>query len=415
VSLTLLHTSDWHLGAALYGRSRQQEHAAFLDWLLERLDENEVDLLILAGDVFDNTTPSHDAQTLYYDFLVRAARTGRSILVTAGNHDSATFLEAPKGLLRHHNIHVIGARDEEPEQDLITIRDAQGEPLALVCGVPYLRERDLGRMGEGEGFDARQARLLAAIQGHYAELWQAAQRKAGQLGEALATRLPIIATGHLYVAGGGLGEGRPGGERHIGSLGQIPASLFPEGLDYLALGHLHRPQRVMGREDWRYSGSPLPMSFAADDRKSVALARWDGSAMQVESIDIPSFRKLARVSGDLEQLRRGLGALVEEGEPCWVEVVYTGNEIHGNLKQAIEEWIGDATLEVLRIDDRRIRGATLERQSRSETLADLDPLEVFKRRLQDLEIDTAEREMLQQTYRQALQELAEQDPAAESG
>ncbi len=407
MTFRLLHTSDWHLGAALYGRSRHEEHGAFLDWLLERLEERSVDLLIIAGDVFDNTTPSHESQALYYDFLVQAARPGRTILVTGGNHDSPSFLEAPRGLLEHLRVYVIGAKGETPEDDVMLVRDAQGEPRAVVCAVPYLRERDLGRMAEGEDLSAHRNRIGDGIAAHYASLWERAEAIRRQQEAAL----PIIATGHLYVAGGGVGEGREGTERFIGALGQVPAELFPPELDYLALGHLHRPQGVAGREHWRYSGSPLPMTFAAAADKGITLVEWRAGTKKpaIEPIEVPRFRKLARVSGDLGQLQAGLEALKTEGKACWVEVVYTGGEGVGNLKASVEGWVEGSPLEVLRIEDRRARDHVLARQSLSETLADLDPLEVFRRRLERLDCDPGSRETLERTYRQALSELAEAD------
>ena len=136
-TLRVLHTSDWHLGRTLYGRKRHETFAAFLDWLADTIRQQRIDVLVVAGDVFDTSAPSNRSQELYYRFLRRVMDTCRHIVVVAGNHDSPSFLSAPGELLRALDVHVVGAVTDTPEDEILTLRDADGEPELIVCAVPY--------------------------------------------------------------------------------------------------------------------------------------------------------------------------------------------------------------------------------------------------------------------------------------
>lgn len=148
-SLRILHTSDWHIGRTLYGRRRYETFSAFLDWLADTIRDRQVNVLIVAGDVFDTSAPSNRAQELYYRFLCRVVPFCRHIVVVAGNHDSPSFLTAPKELLRALNVHVVGAITDDPKHEILRLNGPDGEPELIVCAVPYLRDRDI-RVVEAE-------------------------------------------------------------------------------------------------------------------------------------------------------------------------------------------------------------------------------------------------------------------------
>ena len=140
--MKLLHTSDWHIGRALYGRKRYEEFEAFLDWLAAFIERENIDVLLVAGDVFDNSTPSNRAQELYYRFLCRvAAAPHRHVVITAGNHDSPSFLNAPRELLKFLNVHVVGCAADSPAEEVIVMAGPDHEPRLIVCAIPYLRGR----------------------------------------------------------------------------------------------------------------------------------------------------------------------------------------------------------------------------------------------------------------------------------
>lgn len=159
--MKILHTSDWHLGRALYGKKRYEEFEGFLSWLAETIRQNKIETLLVAGDVFDTGAPSNSAQELYYRFLCQVAGSQcRHVVVTGGNHDSPSFLNAPKELLKALDVHVVGNATESLEDEVLTLRDKEGEPELIVCAVPYLRDRDIRVVEAGESVDDKERKLV---------------------------------------------------------------------------------------------------------------------------------------------------------------------------------------------------------------------------------------------------------------
>lgn len=401
--MKLLHTSDWHLGRLLYGKKRYSEFAAFLTWLVEIIRTERIDVLIVAGDVFDTTTPSNQAQELYYSFLRAVGNTTcRHIIITAGNHDSPSFLTAPSALLRCLNIYVIGAATHQLSDELLTLTDAQGSPLCIVCAVPYLRDRDLRHAEAGETLEDKELKLLQGIQTHYAQLADLALTIQAQL----AQPVPIIATGHLFTSGAQTTEGDGVRELYVGSLGHIPASAFPPCFDYVALGHLHVPQIVGGNDTRRYSGSPLAMGFGeARQTKSVCVVEWGAETPQVTLIPVPIFQALAQVRGDLTQLQAGLRDLVALRQSVWVEVIYEGEDIIGDLREQLEVITAESLVEILRIKNTRISEQVLQPLQLGESLDDLDTFEVFERCLQAHQVPQPQWADLQLMYKEVVATL----------
>ena len=277
--LTLLHTSDWHLGRRLYGKPRYDEFKQFLDWQLQTLREQKVDVLLIAGDIFDTTAPSNQAQNLYYDFLSQVCHTDcRHVIIVAGNHDSASFLEAPKQLLKAFNIHIIGSMTDTPTDEVITLSDKAGQPELIVMAVPYLRDRDVRTVGHGERLDDKERKLAQGIKAHYAQIADIAIAQQAQLKAKYKRSIPIVATGHLFTVGGQTMEGDGVRDLYVGSLGSIGAEIFHPQIDYVALGHLHIPQAVGGQPHIRYAGSPIAMGFGESrQQKQVHLLRFDAN------------------------------------------------------------------------------------------------------------------------------------------
>ena len=302
--MKLLHTSDWHLGRALYGRKRYEEYEAFLDWLAALIEGEDIDVLLVAGDVFDNSTPSNHAQELYYRFLCRvAASPRRHVVVTAGNHDSPSFLNAPRELLKFLNIHVVGCASALPEDEVILIAGPDHEPLLIVCAIPYLRDRDIRTAEAGESLEDKERKIIEGIRAHYRMVYDAAQEKRDRLRKPV----PIVAMGHLYTAGGQTVDGDGVRELYIGTLLHVGTDVFPDCIDYLALGHLHIPQTVGGSDFIRYSGSPLPIGFGeAAQEKSLVLVEFSDEAPKVANIPVPCFRTLKTLRGDWQTIARDI-------------------------------------------------------------------------------------------------------------
>lgn len=280
--LTLLHTSDWHLGRRLYGKPRYEEFAKFLAWQLEVIQRQQVDILIIAGDIFDTSSPSNQAQALYYDFLHQVSQTDcRHVVIVGGNHDSPSFLDAPKALLKGFNIHVVGSMSEQLHDELLVLTDANQIPEIIIAAVPYLRDRDVRLVSSGERIDDKESKLVAGISAHYQVICQLAHQKQSELMQQYQRYIPIVGTGHLFVAGGTAGDGVR--ELYVGSLAHVSADIFAPTLDYVALGHLHVPQMVSQQSHIRYSGSPIAMGFGeATQQKQVNLVRFfaDDSLIQ---------------------------------------------------------------------------------------------------------------------------------------
>lgn len=414
--MRILHTSDWHLGRNLHGRPREDEFAQFLDWLLDALRQHSVEALLVAGDIFDTTTPSHRAQSLYYRFLGRVAHESpcRHVVVIGGNHDSPTFLDAPGDLLRALEVHVVGAARDNPADEVIALRDAQGQAQLLVCAVPYLRDRDIRRSQPGESPLEKEQQLLAGLRAHYQAVIEAAMQQRDTLAADTGRRIPVVGMGHLFAAGGETVEGDGVRDLYVGSLAHVEASIFPETLSYVALGHLHRPQKVAGRDTVRYSGSPLPMGFGeAGQTKQVCLVSLtpDGP-VRVESLEVPEFHALRRLRGDLPALEAGLDTLRAAGTHAWLDIHYDGPEIIPDLRERLESRLGEAPVEILRVGNAALVQQAMLARTPEETLSALTPQQVFERCLLQHDIPPEQQEQLWPAFHEILQSVLDDDPQA---
>ena len=336
--MRILHTSDWHLGHTLHDVGREFEHRAFLHWLVDQLRDQEIDALLIAGDIFDTANPSAASQDLWFWFLAHAlkARPGLQIVAIAGNHDSAARLEAPDHLLRQFDIRVVGSLPRkpdgafDPEGVLVHLMDRQGAAQAIVVAMPFLRAGDLPLV-EGEDPLIEGVRLL------YDQACEAAR----------SVKLPILAMGHCYLVMGQISDLSErkvlGGNQHA-----LPTTVFPNDVAYVGLGHLHLPQ-AMEAGRIRYSGSPIPLSMSERHYPhSVTVLEVQGDGLvQQEQIRIPRTVDLVRIPErdflPLAELLESLGALssrsTEEAspQPCpFLEVGVRLEKPEANLRATIE-------------------------------------------------------------------------------
>lgn len=418
VAMNILHTSDWHLGRSLHGRTRYIEFQAFLDWLADTLEQHAIDVLLVAGDVFDTTTPTHRAQALYYGFLGRVAATGcRHVVIIGGNHDSPSLLEAPQSLLQALQVHVVAHVDAQIDNEVVLLKDAQGQPELIVCAVPYLRDRDIRSPQAGETLTDKEQQLKAGIREHY----EAVVAAACQRNNTLPIAVPMVAMGHLFAAGARTIEGDGVRDLYVGSLAHVTADVFPSSLDYVALGHLHVPQQVGGVEHIRYSGSPLPMGFGeAEQEKSVCVVRMATDIGQqgrylssVTLVPVPRFQRLRRLQGGWPALLSQLQDLVDTGLSWWVEVLVDSPEVVADWRTRLDEIIANTKVEVLRVRSYRRLEQALPARGPSETLDELTPDQVFERCLQVHDVPEAQWPSLFVTYHQALHDLQHADIDAE--
>jgi exonuclease SbcD len=408
--MKFLHTSDWHIGRSLYGRKRYDEFSAFLDWLAGFIEDQGMDALLVAGDIFDTGTPSNRAQEMYYGFLCRvSASSCRHVVIIAGNHDSPSFLNAPKEILKALQVHVVGAVTEDPEDEILVLKDPSGNPEAVVCAVPYLRDRDIRVAEVGESLEDKNMKLIQGIEAHYAEVARLTEEKRKTCGD-----IPVIALGHLFAAGGKTLEGDGVRELYVGSLARVGKEVFSPAFDYVALGHLHLAQTVGGEPHIRYSGSPIPMGFGEAGReKKVIRVEFQGRAPEISEHPIPCFQILERITGDMEKILGRLFELKAASSRAWLEIEYTGRDVVADLRLRMEEAVAGTAMEIRRIRNRQVMDRILQKKEAEEELDNLSVTDVFERLLDAYEVDAEKRPALVQAHQEILTLLHEQDIHAE--
>jgi DNA repair protein SbcD/Mre11 len=345
--MRILHTSDWHLGKRLFKLDRSEEHAQFLDWLISTILVKEIDLLLIAGDIFDTPTPPHHSLEMFYNFLHRlSVETTTQTLIIAGNHDSGLLLEAPARLLTPHRVKIWGKLSSEVNDHWLEFEKA-GEKLAI-CGIPFFRSYELLPHGDGDA--------LVALKTYLSKPKRSAQ---------------LLMLHHLA----GIFEAA-GSEQVINLSGveSIPIEML-ESFDYVALGHIHKPQKI-GKNSF-YSGSPLPMRFSETHPKSVRLLNLKQGQLTSETHAIPVIRPLHLIRANEENWRKKISELEASGELTpMVEVQMTLQSPQVGLIDEIKKELVQKGMELLSYLPSY---SSIDRpQERHERLFELSPLEIFQ-------------------------------------
>ncbi|MCV9926250.1 exonuclease SbcCD subunit D C-terminal domain-containing protein [Flavobacterium sp. LS1R49] len=289
--MKILHTADWHIGQLFHEYDRNYEHQQFLDWLVATLQAEQIDLLLISGDVFDISNPAATSIKMFYTFLNRATKVNPNlqIIIIAGNHDSASRLEAPKPLLESSNVYIIGLVEKDSEGNIdfgkliIPIHDALGNVKVWCLAIPFLR------MGDYTAIPDCANPYTEGVTTLYKEAFDYAQQKKKE-GQT------IIAMGHLHTHHAEITDLDKTERLIMGGVECIPASAFDPDIKYVALGHIHKAQRIGGKENIRYSGSPLPMSFSELNYKhQVIVFELDEEISNMKSLEIPLFVQLQRI------------------------------------------------------------------------------------------------------------------------
>ena len=386
--MRLLHTSDWHLGQTLHDFDRGDEHQRFLNWLLDALEAEQIDALLIAGDIFDNPNPSADALKQFYHFLTEAKRRmpHLDIVIIAGNHDSAGRLEAPASLLQVLGVTVVGCArtasgDLELDRLIAPLRNRQGDIAAWCLAIPFLRPGDVPKVAtDGDAY------LEGVRQLYRQALDHALNRR--QNGQA------IVALGHCHMHGGQTSEDS---ERRIviGGAEALPVDTFDPAIAYAALGHLHRAQHVGGQERVRYSGSPLPMSFTEIDYPhQVVRVDLDGDALQnltplrvprpVELLRIP--QQPALVDDALQQLHALDLPDLPLGEQPYLQVRVRLTAPEPGLRAKVEAALDKKPVRLARIETTygsSTDNAAADHPQSLDDLSRLQPDDIFKKLYQN--------------------------------
>ncbi len=419
--MKILHTSDWHLGQSFFTKSRKNEHAAFLKWLLQQVEVHQIDAIIVAGDVFDTGTPPSYARELYHAFIGELQGMQCTLVVLGGNHDSVSVLNESKALLKYLNSHVIASTYGELSEQVITLNDRNGQPSAVLCAVPFIRPRDVLVSEAGQsGTDKRQA-LGDAIKQHYGALYNEAlslrasiEEKQAKQGSKNSAAIPIIATGHLTALG--VSQSESVRDIYIGTLEGFDAKGFPPA-DYIALGHIHRPQKVAKTEHIRYSGSPIPLSFdELNTQKQVVLVAFESESTTptISTLPVPRFQGMEVIKGDLKAIEAAINKsdaialasqpddavsevnkplsemnktvsatdnAISSKDPVWLCIEVETEDYLTDLQQRIQGLLEGKNAEILQLKRKRKRTVNSLTEKQNVQLSELSVNDVFEARL----------------------------------
>ena len=406
--MRILHTSDWHLGQHFMGKTRQVEHQAFLAWLIEQVQAQQVDAVLVAGDIFDTGAPPSYARELYNHFIVELRQSGAELLVLGGNHDSVATLGESRALLAVLSTTVVAAVGG-PANHVVVLPQRNGDAGCIVCAVPFVRPRDVLQSQAGQSAQEKQQGLQAAIQAYYQSVVDAGRAQQRALHNTLGRVVPLMATGHLTTVGASSNESVR--EIYVGSLDAFPTAAFPP-VDYIALGHIHKPQKVGGLEHIRYCGSPIPLGFdEARQQKEMLLVDLDASGLTaITALPVPRFQALASCSGNLATLAAAITAAAAEGsaqQPAWLEVTVAEDDYLTDLPARIGAMTQGLPVEVLRVRRQRANAAATLAAEALATLDELSPGDVFARRLALEDLAPELQQALEARFRDVVTSLTE--------
>ncbi|MEZ9348091.1 exonuclease subunit SbcD [Vibrio splendidus] len=407
--MKILHTSDWHLGQNFYNKSRKNEHERFLQWLLEQVTEHDIDAVIVAGDIFDTSTPPSYAREMYNKFVVDSNKIGCQLVLLGGNHDSVSVLKETQQLLKYMGADVIPNTNEDHATQVVELKGKNGDVEALVCAIPFIRPRDVLTSQAGVTGVERQKQLGDAIKQHYQSVYDAAVEKRATFENS--EHMPIIATGHLTAMG--VQQSDSVRDIYVGNLDGFAADGFPDA-DYIALGHIHRPQVVAKREYIRYCGSPIPLSFdELKSQKQVCVVEFVEGERTISQLPVPTFQPLAEIKGDLSEIESQLNQYIglDSEQSVWLSIEVQAQDYLSDLQERMRALTEGLNVEVLQLRRARERRNQALEQESAETLSELSPMDVFMKRiaLEEFETDSEKARLERMTvkFKQVMVEVSE--------
>lgn len=370
--MKILHTADWHIGKKLHKHDLAPDFDLFINWLCDTIESHEVEVLLVSGDIFDLANPSSEARKQYYRALMQLKKLNCRLILTGGNHDSPAMLDAPRDILRELDMHVIGGLPANLEEVILPITGKSGEVEVVIAALPFLRDSDLRTAGEGNTYEDRLDAIRKGIQNTFSTVAEICKQQ--------HPGIPVIAMGHLFAAGAETSESER--DIQIGNQAAFNALQFGDYFNYIALGHIHKPQRINGAVPTYYSGSPIPLSFSErKDEKGVLLIDTQ-LGFEPNSIKVPAFRSLLKISGTLEELQEKLSLPVNESQlDSLIEVEMTEENYDAHKIFSLDELVTNFDIEGFEIVKHRasfknqLRGAAELYPNRQ--LEDLSPRDVF--------------------------------------
>lgn len=397
--MKILHTSDWHIGKHLHKYDLSPDLDFFFTWMIDYIKSENIDVLLVSGDIFDQANPTQAAYKQYYDLLKNLINLDCKIILTGGNHDSAAVLNAPKELLKAFDITVIGCATDF--KDLFVKIEKDGEKL-VVAAVPFLKDRDIRSSVAGETYATKIEQLKSGLQTYFSNINR--HYKAHFSGE------PFIVMGHLYVQGSKMSDS----ERaiQIGNLAGVEAFMFEEIPHYVALGHIHKPQVISQTHNIHYCGSPVALSFSErkDEKRINVITIKNQEIASIEFIAIPKYRNLITFEGSLQEISEKLDAYAEETPLKSLAEIIVNEEVESiERRQAFEEFTNSHPNERIEIVKSRlnfkskIRGAT-DAFAVGTDVADVTPMEMFEKKL-ELQSGLENTDALKLAFREIMEEL----------
>jgi len=347
----------------------------FFNWLLSIISEESVDLLLVSGDIFDLANPSSKDRELYYNFLSQLSKLELKVIITGGNHDSIYLLDAPKEILQSLSITVVGGAKEDIKDELIEITNENEQVELVVAAVPFLRDKDLRNRNSEEVYKNREEAVRAGIANHYA-----------QLADICASEykdIPCIAMGHLYAKGSLTSDSER--EIQVGNTAAVESKIFAPVFDYVALGHIHRPQVIGSNENIRYT---------------------------VKSVLVPKFRELKKFTGSYEEVKSKLENYNPDFDlDSFIELEITESIFSSSTLSKVEDMVNDheqrEKFTILKHKTVFNEGAkdTADLFTHGQNIEDLTPMDVFNKRLEQEALTDELTESMRDAFLEILEEV----------
>lgn len=410
--IKILHLSDLHLGKTLDKQPRTDEFKAVLNFIVAACKDKHIDVVLICGDVFDTAIASNDAQALYYDFLAGLYKAGvPHAVIIAGNHDSPSFLHSPHHILRALNVTIISQADlENPEKEVLVLKNDRQEPILIVAATPFIRQRDVPLNAADTDEITRQDLYVKAIEEHLRQVAIKAFYLKKELEDKHKVKIPAVAMAHLFVKGGMVKEDDGVRDLIVGNLNLIDAGAFDKRYAYVALGHLHQAQTVSGDEYIRYCGTPLQMGGAESPDKTAVIVTLDGEKRSLEFLPLPRLLTLKILKGSLSEITQMLKELVKKDERYAAGLEVSSVEDRKSVESAVEAVTAGTKITVISIKDvSRPLGSLTQAQAGSYALESLSADQVFEKLLDRAgEADeTLDRAELKATYQKLMTDFYE--------
>ncbi len=398
--MKILHTSDWHIGKQLHKYDLSEDLDLFFEWLIHFIKTQNIDVLLVSGDIFDQANPSQAAFKQYYDLLKKLINLDCKIILTGGNHDSAAVLNAPSELLKAFDISVIGGAMEEMAEMFISVE--KNNEKIIVAAIPFLKDRDIRKSVAGETYATKIEQIKSGLRTYFSNINI-------HYNENHSDEVFIV-MGHLYVQGSEISDSER--DIQIGNQAGVEANMFEGIPHYVALGHIHKPQTISQEHNIHYCGSPIPLSFSEkEDCKQINIITIkDNQITNLEFVPIPKHRNLITFEGNLQEVEEKLNTYSEETTLMSLAEIIVNEDVESLERQQAFETLLDTrpegNIEIVKsrlIFKNLIRGAS-DAFAVGTDVSDVTPMEMFEKKL-ELQSGLENTDELKNAFREILEEL----------